>query len=99
MIRTPSKIGKYEIEGKIAEGGMGAVFKGTHPTLDRPVVLKKLMMSTNEHLIERFRREAKIMMEFSNENIVRVYDHFKNASAYYIVQELVDGKSVDLILI
>jgi serine/threonine-protein kinase len=98
MSRIPSKIGKYEIEDKIAEGGMGAVFKGTHPTLDRPVVLKKLMMSTNEHLIERFRREAKIMMEFSNENIVRVYDHFKNASAYYIVQELVDGKSVDVIL-
>jgi len=98
MSRIPLKIGKYQIEEKIAEGGMGAVFKGTHPTLDRPVVLKKLTMSSNEHLIERFRREAKIMMEFSNENIVRVYDHFKSASAYYIVQELVDGKSVDILL-
>lgn len=98
MSRIPTKIGKYQIQEKIAEGGMGAVFKGTHPTLEKPVVLKKLTFSSNEHLIERFRREAKIMMEFSNENIVRVYDHFKNASAYYIVQELVDGKSVDLIL-
>ncbi len=98
MSRVPTKIGKYQIDGKIAEGGMGAVFKGTHPTLERPVVLKKLTFSNNDHLIERFRREAKIMMEFSNENIVRVYDHFKQASAYYIVQELVDGKSVDLIL-
>ncbi|MDC7232407.1 MAG: serine/threonine-protein kinase [Spirochaetales bacterium] len=98
MSRTPTKIGKYQIQEKIAEGGMGAVFKGTHPTLEKPVVLKKLTFSNNDHLIERFRREAKIMMEFSNENIVRVYDHFKNASAYYIVQELVDGKSVDLLL-
>jgi len=98
MSRIPLKIGKYQIEDKIAEGGMGSVFRGTHPTLDRPVVLKKLTMSSNEHLIERFRREAKIMMEFSNENIVRVYDHFKSASAYYIVQELVDGKSVDILL-
>ncbi|MDC7240106.1 MAG: serine/threonine-protein kinase [Spirochaetales bacterium] len=98
MSRVPTKIGKYQIDGKIAEGGMGAVFKGTHPTLEKPVVLKKLTFSNNDHLIERFRREAKIMMEFSNENIVRVYDHFKQASAYYIVQELVDGKSVDIIL-
>jgi eukaryotic-like serine/threonine-protein kinase len=98
MSRIPTKIGKYQIQDKIAEGGMGAVFKGTHPTLEKPVVLKRLTFSSNEHLIERFRREAKIMMEFSNENIVRVYDHFKNASAYYIVQEFVDGKSVDLIL-
>lgn len=98
MSRVPTKIGKYQIQEKIAEGGMGAVFKGNHPTLEKPVVLKKLTFSSNDHLIERFRREAKIMMEFSNENIVRVYDHFKNASAYYIVQEFVDGKSVDLIL-
>ncbi len=98
MSRIPSKIGKYQIEGKIAEGGMGAVFRGTHPTLDKPVVLKKLTLSSNEHLIERFRREAKIMMEFSNENIVRVYDHFKSGQAWYIVQELVDGKSVDILL-
>ena len=98
MSRIPAKIGKYQIEDKIAEGGMGAVFRGTHPTLDKPVVLKKLTLSNNEHLIERFRREAKIMMEFSNENIVRVYDHFKSGQAWYIVQELVDGKSVDILL-
>ena len=98
MSRIPAKIGKYQVEDKIAEGGMGAVFRGTHPTLDKPVVLKKLTLSSNEHLIERFRREAKIMMEFSNENIVRVYDHFKSGQAWYIVQELVDGKSVDIIL-
>ena len=98
MGRTPTKIGKYPVEDKIAEGGMGAVFKGTHPTLEQPVVLKKLTLNNSEHLTERFRREAKIMIEFSHENIVRVYDHFKQASSYYIVQEFVDGCSVDILL-
>ena len=98
MGRTPTKIGKYPVEDKIAEGGMGAVFKGTHPTLEQPVVLKKLTLNNSEHLTERFRREAKIMIEFSHENIVRVYDHFKQGSSYYIVQEFVDGCSVDILL-
>ena len=31
------------------------------------------------------------MIDFSHENIVRVYDHFKQASSFYIVQEFVDG--------
>ncbi len=98
MGRTPTKIGKYPVEDKIAEGGMGAVYKGTHPTLEQPVVLKKLTLNNSDHLTERFRREAKIMIEFSHENIVRVYDHFKQASSYYIVQEFVDGCSVDILL-
>ncbi len=98
MARIPAKIGKYPIEDKIAEGGMGAVFRGVHPTLEQPVVLKKLTLNNNEQVTERFRREAKIMIDFSHENIVRVYDHFKQASSYYIVQEFVDGCSVDILL-
>ena len=98
MSKIPAKIGKYPVEEKIAEGGMGAVFKGTHPTLEQPVVLKKLTLNNSEQLTERFRREAKIMIDFSHENIVRVYDHFKQASSYYIVQEFVDGCSVDILL-
>ncbi len=98
MAKVPAKIGKYTIEDKIAEGGMGAVFKGIHPTLEQPVVLKKLTLRNNEQVAERFRREAKIMIDFSHENIVRVYDHFKQASSFYIVQEFVDGCSVDILL-
>ena len=98
MAKIPAKIGKYSIEDKIAEGGMGAVFKGIHPTLEQPVVLKKLTLRNNEQVAERFRREAKIMIDFSHENIVRVYDHFKQATSFYIVQEFVDGCSVDILL-
>ena len=37
----PELIGKYKISGKIAQGGMGVVYKAVHPSLKRDVVIKK----------------------------------------------------------
>ncbi|MBB6479135.1 serine/threonine-protein kinase [Spirochaeta isovalerica] len=98
MAKIPAKIGKYEITNKIAEGGMGAVYKGVHPTLNKEVILKKLTLSGDEHINERFKREARIMMDFKNDNIVDVYDHFKAGGSYYIVLEYVDGIALDQLL-
>lgn len=95
MAKIPAKIGKYVITKKIAEGGMGAVYKGVHPTLNKDVILKKLTLSGDEHISERFKREARIMMDFKNDNIVDVYDHFKVGGSYYIVLEFVDGMALD----
>jgi serine/threonine-protein kinase len=98
MAKIPSKIGKYEITDKIAEGGMGAVYRGVHPTLNKKVILKKLTLSGDEQITERFKREARIMMDFKNDNIVDVYDHFKAGGSYYIVLEYVDGIALDQLL-
>jgi serine/threonine-protein kinase len=95
MGKVPTKIGKYVITNKVAEGGMGAVYKGIHPTLNKDVILKKLTLSGDEHITERFKREARIMMDFKNDNIVDVYDHFKAGGSYYIVLEYVDGMALD----
>ncbi len=95
MAKIPAKIGKYVITNKVAEGGMGAVYKGVHPTLNRDVILKKLTLSGDKHITERFKREARIMMDFKNDNIVDVYDHFKAGGSYYIVLEFVDGMALD----
>lgn len=95
MAKIPAKIGKYDITKKVAEGGMGAVYKGIHPTLNKDVILKKLTLSDDEHISERFKREARIMMDFKNDNIVDVYDHFKAGGSYYIVLEYVDGIALD----
>ncbi len=95
MAKIPSKIGKYEIEELIATGGMGAVYKAIHPTLNRNVIIKKLTLKDDDQLIQRFNREARIMMDFKNDNIVDVYDHFKERDSYYIVLEYVDGMALD----
>ena len=91
-------VGKYQVISKIAEGGMGAVFKGIHPTLNRFIILKRLSSRSKVSLSERFKREAKIMMDFKNEHIAQVYDHFKEGSSYYIIEEYIDGYALgDLI--
>jgi serine/threonine-protein kinase len=95
---TGRKIGKYEIISKVAEGGMGALYKARHPTLDRVVLLKKLTLRGGSQFIERFRREARMMMDFKNDHIVQVHDHFKEGHHYYIVEEYVDGISLDALI-
>jgi len=98
MPRIPAEIGKYKIESLVAKGGMGAVFKGHHPTLNKEVILKKLTLRGKKAVAERFKREARLMMGFKHENIVDVYDHFKEGTSYYIVMEYVDGTALDKLL-
>ena len=96
---TAKKIGKYEVIAKIAQGGMGALYKARHPTLDRVVLLKKLaLQGGGTQFVERFRREARLMMDFKHEHIVQVHDHFKEGSHYYIVEEYVDGISLEALI-
>ncbi len=99
MGKIPDSIGKYKVISEIARGGMGAVYKAEHPTLDRFVIIKKLTLRGNASVRERFRREASIMMDFRNEFIVDVFDHFREGPAYYIVQEFVDGMSLAELLL
>lgn len=98
MAELPESIGKYPIEALLARGGMGAVFKAMHPTLKRRVVLKKLTIKGSASIVERFKREARILMDFKHDNIVRVFDHFKEGSSHYMVMEYVDGMSLDALI-
>ena len=98
MAKLPAKIGKYKVVEQIASGGMGAVYKAEHPTLSRYVIIKKLTLRGDASMRERFRREAQIMMDFTSDYIVNVYDHFREGSSYYIVLEYVDGPSLETML-
>lgn len=98
MAELPEYIGKYRIESLVARGGMGAVLKAVHPTLKRFVVLKKLTMRGSSSMAERFKREARILMDFKHDNIVQVFDHFKEGNSYYMVLEYVDGASLDQLI-
>ena len=98
MSKVPDKIGKYPIVSLVATGGMGAVYKGVHPTLNRHIILKKLTLRGNSSISERFKREARIMMDLKDERIVQVYDHFKERSSYCIVMEYVDGIDLDVLI-
>lgn len=93
-----TKVGKYLVTERIARGGMGDILKAKHPTLNRDVILKRLAFGSNPVVIERFKREAQLQIDFRNNNIVQVYDHFKEGLSYYIVMEYVDGISLDALI-
>lgn len=98
MAVYPEKIGKYKIDSLVAKGGMGAVFKAMHPTLNRYVIIKKLTLRGSSSIVERFKREARILIDFKNDHIVRVFDHFKEGNSHYIVLEYVDGMALDQLI-
>lgn len=98
MAELPDTIGKYKIVSLVAKGGMGAVFKAVHPTLKRYVIIKKLTIRGNASVIERFKREAQILIDCNDTHIVHLYDYFKEGSSHYIVLEYVDGMSLDVLI-
>jgi len=95
MAELPEMIGKYKIVSLVAKGGMGAVYKAIHPTLRRYVILKKLTIRGNAAITERFKREARILLDFKHSNIVHFFDYFKEGNSHYIVLEYIDGMSLD----
>ena len=62
------------------------------------MLLKKLALGGGAGIVERFKREARIMMDLNSERIVQVYDHFKEGTHYYIVEEFVEGISLDALI-
>lgn len=77
---------------------MGAVYKGTQKSLDRPVAIKILPAEMEEHdrsFIERFKNEARAMAKLTHPGIVAVYDSGETADGTpYIVMEFIEGTDV-----
>ena len=91
----PTTIGKYTVVRKIGQGGMGKVYAATHPTLKRTIIIKQLLGSAKKMMTRRFLREASLMLDFRQDNIVPVYDHFKEGNSYFIAMEYVEGLSLE----
>jgi serine/threonine-protein kinase len=65
--------GKYTIEKKLGQGGMGAVYLANDPALGRRVALK-IITSDNKEMLERFHLEAQAVSKLRHPNIVQVYE-------------------------
>ena len=95
---VPEFIGKYKVTEVIAKGGMGIVYKAIHPSLKRYVVIKKMTARRNTSNLERFKREAQILLDLQNPYIVHLFDYFTEAGYRYMVEEFVDGMALDKLL-
>lgn len=88
--------GRFSIEGRIAEGGMGTVYRACQLGLERSVAVKHLKsaLSSQPELVQRFLAEAKLAARIAHPNVVRVLDSGSGPEGFYIVYELVEGASL-----
>jgi len=97
---TAKKIGSFEIERELGQGGMGIVYLARQPGLERSAVLKTLRrdLSEDPNLEQRFRREAQAAASVHHQNVVAVYDCFTWRGERFIAQEYVEGEDLSAVL-
>jgi chemotaxis response regulator CheB/predicted Ser/Thr protein kinase len=101
ILQVGKKIGKYQILKLLGRGGMGAVYLGLHPVLDRQVCLKILLTDSLEHglaSVAQLLQEAKSIAKLEHPNIVKIYDVEQVEQLAFIVMEYIDGKNIAQLL-
>jgi serine/threonine protein kinase len=99
-IHTPmalsSKLGHFNLIEEIAHGGMGTVFRAFDPTLNREVAIKVLRedLAHDPKFLNDFLQEARSAAAISHPHIVQIYFVGEEASQYYIVMELLKGRTL-----
>jgi len=90
------QLGKYQIEAALGKGGMGMVYRGYDPLLDRRVAIKVLAphLVWEEGFVERFLREARAAARIKHPNIVTVYDVGQEQDEFYFVMEYLEGQTL-----
>ena len=93
-------IGKYVTTDIIGRGAFSIVYKGIHKGLNMPVAIKMMRhdMATNDEFLDSFHSEAKTIASLNHDNIIRVYDIEERYRTVFIIEELVDGISLEGLL-
>ena len=87
------RIGRFRLQEKLGEGGMGQVFAAHDDTLDRRVAVKILQaerLATRDGRA-RMLREAQALARLSHPNVVQVFEVGEHDDQIYVAMELVDG--------
>jgi serine/threonine-protein kinase len=91
---------RYEVLEKIGNGGMATVYKAKCHVLNRYVAIKILKdeFTTDSEFIKKFNSEAQSAASLAHPNIVQIYDVCNEDNLYYIVMELIQGKTLKEII-
>jgi serine/threonine-protein kinase len=97
-------IGKYRILGVLGKGGMGIVYKGLDPDIEREVAVKTIRFDTSpdgpvkEEMLNRVMREAKAAGHLNHPNIVTIYDVIRDRELTFIVMQYVAGQTLQTMI-
>lgn len=94
--RVSGEYGKYVVQTKLAEGGMGIVYIALDTQLGREVAIKILpeYFSRDSERLQRFYREARATSLLNHPNIVTVFELGQRNDCHYIVSEFVAGQTL-----
>ena len=92
---------KHRIIQKIADGGMGKIYKGIRLQDNQTVAIKFLLLeelakdNDPERIIARFKREGEILNRLSHPNIIKGFEYGEVDGEYFIVMEHVEGETLE----
>lgn len=89
-------IGQYDLLSKIAEGGMGTVYRGRNRITGQMVAVKVVPthLLTNQVFLKRFEQEYTAAKALDHPNIVKALDFGREGKSPYLVMEFVEGESL-----
>jgi serine/threonine protein kinase len=89
-------LGRYQIQSKLGEGGMGEVYRALDTKLGRPVAIKVLpaRYAADPDRLQRFEQEARTTGLLNHPNILTVHDVGHADGHPYLVSELLEGESL-----
>jgi serine/threonine-protein kinase len=89
--------GRYEIQQRVGEGGMGVVYKARQMSIDRVIALKMLnaQMQGDQTWVQRFYNEAKACSRLQHPNTIRMFDFGQTSDGrLFMTMEFLDGVSL-----
>ncbi len=99
-ILVGSQIGEYVIGDKVADGGMGSIYRAYKVGSKDPLVIKVLLpqFSRDEEFRKRFVREVTLLLELRHPHIIPVYDQGQQDDLMYFVMPFIKGSSLHNLL-
>lgn len=97
MDELPGHIGPYEVRDRLGQGGMGVVYLGFDPMLDRSVAIKVLKVP-DEETRRRFLREARLAARVHHPHIVSIYAVGEHEGNPYLAMEFIAGRTLAQII-
>ena len=95
-MEQPERIGRYEVIERVGRGGMGVLYRGRDPVLEREVAIKLMSgdFSADDSAQARFFREARAAARLQHRNIVTIYEFADDHGTPYIAMEFLRGRSL-----
>jgi len=95
-LTSGTKLGPYEIQSLLGEGGMGEVYRALDTRLNRVVAIKVLSsrLSSSPELKQRMEREARAISCLNHLHICQLYDIGSQDGTAYLVMEFLEGETL-----